>query len=80
MDYETYLELGAIHTVEAPDEIPEYDPYEEEQYLVDCYLNDEARLEAYIRELYIRHLVEALFEKYNFPLIKPPVYYDEVKL
>ena len=80
MDYETYLELGAIHTVEAPDEIPWYDPYDEEQYLVDCYLNDEARLEAYIRELYIRHLVEALFEKYNFPLIKPPVYYDEVKL
>ena len=81
MDYEDYLELGAIKTIEAPDEeIPWYDPYDEEQYLVDSYLNDEARLEAYIRELYIRHLVEALFEKYNFPLIKPPVYYDEVKL
>ena len=49
--------------------------------MVDCYLNDEARLEAYIRELYIRHLViEALFEKYILPLIKPPVYYGEVKL
>ena len=48
MDYETYLELGAIHTVEAPDEIPEYDPYYDEQYRVDCYLNDEARLEAQI--------------------------------
>ena len=42
MDYETYLELGAIHTVEAPDEIPSYDPKDEEDYLVDCYLNDEA--------------------------------------
>lgn len=48
MDYETYLELGAIHTVEAPDEIPEYDPYDEEQYLVDSFLNDEAWLEAQI--------------------------------
>ena len=52
MDYETYLELGAIHTVEAPDEIPEYDPYWEEDYLVDCYLNDEAYLEAHISSLY----------------------------
>jgi len=48
MDYETYLELGAIHTVEAPDEIPWYDPYDEEQYLVDSFLNDEACLEAQI--------------------------------
>ena len=48
MDYETYLELGAIHTVEAPDEIPSYDPKDEEDYLVDCYLNDEAWLEAQI--------------------------------
>ena len=48
MDYETYLELGAIHTVETPDEIPEYDPYDEEQYLVDSFLNDEACLEAQI--------------------------------
>lgn len=48
MDYETYLELGAIHTVEAPDEIPWYDPYDEEQYIVDSYLNDEALLEAQI--------------------------------
>ena len=48
MDYETYLELGAIHTVEAPDEIPWYDPKDEEDYLVDCHLNDEAWLEAQI--------------------------------
>ena len=48
MDYETYLELGAIHTVEAPDEIPEYDPYYDDEYLVDCHLNDEAYLEAQI--------------------------------
>ena len=49
MDYETYLELGAIKTIEAPDEqIPPYDPYDEEQYSVDSYLNDEAYLEAQI--------------------------------
>ena len=51
MDYETYLELGAIHTVEAPDEIPEYDPYYDDEYRVDCYLNDEAYLEAHISSL-----------------------------
>ena len=51
MDYETYLELGAIHTVEAPDEIPEYDPYYDEQYLVDSFLNDETYLEAHISRL-----------------------------
>ena len=51
MDYETYLELGAIHTVEAPDEIPSYDPKDEEQYLVDSFLNDEAYLEAQISSL-----------------------------
>lgn len=49
MDFEDYLELGATQTIEAPDEeIPWYDPYDEEQYLVDCYLNDEAWLEAQI--------------------------------
>ena len=49
MDYETYLELGAIPTIIAPDEeIPWYDPKQEEDYLVDCYLNDEAYLEAQI--------------------------------
>lgn len=48
MDFETYLELGAIHTVEAPDEIPWYDPKDEDDYRVDCYLNDEAWLEAQI--------------------------------
>ena len=48
MDYETYLELGAIKTIEAPDEIPEYDPYYDDEYRVDCYLNDEALLEAQI--------------------------------
>ena len=51
MDYETNLEHGAIHTVEAPDEIPEYDPYYEEDYRVDCYLNDEAYFEAHISRL-----------------------------
>lgn len=51
MDYETYLELGAIHTVEVPDEIPPYDPYDEEQYMGDCHLNDEAWLEAQISRL-----------------------------
>ena len=51
MDFEDYLELGAIHTVEAPDEIPWYDPKDEEDYLVDCYLNDEAYLEAHISSL-----------------------------
>ena len=48
MDYETYLELGATHTIEAPDEFRWYEPKDEEQYLVDCYLNDEAWLEAQI--------------------------------
>ena len=52
MDYETYLELGAILTIIAPDEeIPWYDPKHEEDYLVDCYLNDEAYLEAQISSL-----------------------------
>ena len=51
MDFEDYLELGAIHTIKEPDEIPEYDPYYEEDYLVDCYLNDEAYLEAHISSL-----------------------------
>ena len=49
MDYETYLELGATQTIIAPDEeIPWYDPKDEEDYLVDCHLNDEAYLEAQI--------------------------------
>ena len=52
MEFEEYLELGKIHTVEAPDEeIPEYDPYEEEEYLVDCHLRDEYFLEAHISSL-----------------------------
>ena len=52
MDYEDYLELGAIKTIEAPDEeIPWYDPKDEEDYRVDCYLNDEAYLEAQISSL-----------------------------
>ena len=52
MDYETYLELGAIQTIIAPDEeIPWYDPKHEEDYLVDCHLNDEAYLEAHISSL-----------------------------
>ena len=36
------------HSIDAPDEIPWYDPKDEEDYLVDCYLNDEAYLEAQI--------------------------------
>ena len=53
MDYETYLELFCIiPTNEAPDEeIPLYDPYDEEQYMVDCHLNDEAYLEAHISHI-----------------------------
>lgn len=52
MDYETYLELGATHTTIAPDEeIPGYDPKDEEDYLVDSYLRDEAYLEAHISHL-----------------------------
>lgn len=52
MDYETYLELGATQTIIAPDEeIPWYDPKHEEDYLVDCHLNNEAYLEAHISSL-----------------------------
>ena len=40
--------FNTTHSIDAPDEIPEYDPYDEEQYLVDCHLNDEAWLEAQI--------------------------------
>ena len=40
------------HSIDAPDEIPWYDPKDEEDYLVDCYLNDEAYLEAHISSLY----------------------------
>lgn len=53
MDYERYLELFCtIPTIEAPDEqIPEYDPYDEEQYMVDCFLADEALMGGYISHL-----------------------------
>ena len=40
--------FNTTHSIDAPDEIPEYDPYYDEQYMVDCYLNDEAWLEAQI--------------------------------
>ena len=40
--------FNTTHSLDAPDEIPDYDPKDEEDYLVDCYLNDEARLEAQI--------------------------------
>lgn len=40
--------FNTTHSIDAPDEIPEYDPYDEEQYLVDSFLNDEAWLEAQI--------------------------------
>ena len=39
------------HSIDAPDEIPWYDPKDEEDYLVECYLNDEAWLEAHISSL-----------------------------
>ena len=52
MDFEDYLELGAIHPIIAPDEeIPWYDPKDEEDYLVDCHLRDEYFLEAHISHL-----------------------------
>ena len=53
MDYETYLELFCtIPTIEEPDEqIPPYDPYDEEQYMVDCFLADEALMEGHISHL-----------------------------
>jgi len=44
--------FNTTHSIDAPDEqIPPYDPYDEEQYMVDCYLNDEAYLEAHISSL-----------------------------
>ena len=52
MDFEDYLELGATQTIKEPDEIPWYDPKDEEAYLVDSYLNDEAYLEAHISSLH----------------------------
>ena len=44
--------FNTTHSIDAPDEqIPWYDPKDEEDYLVDCYLNDEAYLEAHISSL-----------------------------
>ena len=40
--------FNTTHSLDAPDDIPWYDPYDEEQYLVDSFLNDEALLEAQI--------------------------------
>ena len=41
--------FNTTHSIDAPDDdIPWNDPYDEEQYLVDSYLNDEAWLEAQI--------------------------------
>lgn len=40
--------FNTTHSIDVPDEIPEYDPYYDDEYRVDCYLNDEARLEAQI--------------------------------
>lgn len=40
--------FNTTHSIDAPDEIPEYDPYYDDEYRVDCYLNDEAWLEAQI--------------------------------
>ena len=43
--------FNTTHSIDVPDEIPEYDPYYDDEYLVDCYLNDEAYLEAQISSL-----------------------------
>ena len=43
--------FNTTHSLDAPNEIPEYDPYWEEDYLVDCHLNDEAFLEAHISHI-----------------------------
>lgn len=40
--------FNTTHSIDTPDEIPEYDPYYDDEYRVDCYLNDEAYLEAQI--------------------------------
>ena len=40
--------FNTTHSIDVPDEIPEYDPYYDDEYRVDCYLNDEAWLEAQI--------------------------------
>ena len=43
--------FNTTHSIDAPEEIPSYDPKDEEDYLVDCYLKDEAYLEAHISSL-----------------------------
>ena len=43
--------FNTTHTIQEPDDIPGYDPKDEEDYLVDCYLNDEAYLETHISSL-----------------------------
>ena len=43
--------FNTTHSIDAPNEIPEYDPYYDDEYRVDCYLNDEAWLEAQISSL-----------------------------
>ena len=40
--------FNTTHSIDVPDEIPGYDPYYDDEYRVDCYLNDEAWLEAQI--------------------------------
>ena len=40
--------FNTTHSIDVPDEIPEYDPYYDDEYSVDCYLRDEAWLEAQI--------------------------------
>ena len=50
MDFETYNALCyGIDDVEEPSEIPSYDPYEEEAYEVERYLDQEAYLEAQLQ-------------------------------
>ena len=45
MDYETYLEMGAVQTIEDPN-IPnlDYDPYWEDQATIEEHLDHEAYL------------------------------------
>lgn len=52
MDFEDYLELGAITTTIAPDEeIPEYDPYIEDEMAIEDYMVETWRLEAQLSNL-----------------------------
>ena len=50
MDYETWLDLCyGIHEIEEPDEVPSYDPYEDEIAEIEHYQNQEHWIEAQIQ-------------------------------